>query len=180
MSIKEEWRPIKGYEGFYEVSNLGRVRSLDREIVRNDERKQFYHGITLKNIITKIGYAAVFLCKNNKYTLSHIHRVVATAFIPNPQSLPQVNHIDGNKQNNHVDNLEWCTAKQNTIHAFNTGLIKSGAKHHASKLTFEQVQKIRNEYIPYDRLHGGVALSKKYGVSPETINKIIHNKTYKK
>ena len=94
----EEFRDIPGYEGVYEVSNLGRVR-------RN--------GRILKPTNDRGGYLFVNLCKNGTRKTVKIHRLVAYAFLPNPQNLPQINHIDEDKTNNAVDNLEWCDSKYN-------------------------------------------------------------------
>lgn len=101
----EIWLPIKGYEGKYEVSSLGRVRSLNYH--RTGQTKY----MILQN--DKYGYKCVPLRKNGKLRLHKVHRLVAEAFIPNWFDEPQVNHIDEDKTNNHVDNLEWCDAKYN-------------------------------------------------------------------
>lgn len=98
--MEEIWKDIKGYEGLYQVSNLGRVKSLRRNIILKQ-------GITC-------GYERVVLYTNNSYKNFLIHRLVAHAFIPNPDNLPQVNHIDENKLNNCADNLEWCDSKYNS------------------------------------------------------------------
>lgn len=102
----EEWRDVVGYEGVYQVSDQGNVRSLN------------YHGehriAILKNRLNRSGYYEVALCKNNTMKPFKVHRLVAIAFIPNPHNLPCVNHKDENKLNNRVDNLEWCTHKYNT------------------------------------------------------------------
>ena len=105
---EEIWRPVMGYEGFYEVSNQGRVRSVDRY----DNNNHFRKG-ELMNLFYGCGYLRVIFSKNGIVKKHLVHRLVAQAFIPNPLSLPQVNHIDENKSNNNVDNLEWCTAKYN-------------------------------------------------------------------
>lgn len=107
--MEEIWRPIKGYESLYEVSNLGRVKSLPRE-TNNQYGKEERILKTEKSIK---GYVMVSLRKEGKSKLCSIHRLVAEAFIPNPNNLPCVNHIDEDKTNNRVSNLEWCTHKYN-------------------------------------------------------------------
>ena len=103
----EEWRPVVGYEGLYEVSNTGQVRSLDRFYYR------LHKGKVLSPAKDRYGYLTVTLNCNGKSKTIKIHRLVAQAFIENPDNLPQVNHKDEDKTNNNVDNLEWCTAKYN-------------------------------------------------------------------
>ena len=105
----EEWRPIVGYEGQYEVSSYGRVRSLDRY----DRMNRFWKGRILKSYTDTVGYLNVRLCSNGKLKHHLVHRLVAEAFIPNPDNLPQVNHRDEVKNNNSVENLEWCDGKYN-------------------------------------------------------------------
>lgn len=134
MSLKDEkWLPIKdkiNFEGLYEVSNKGRVRSLPR--VQEDKlgRIAVQTGCILKDLPSKQSsmgtYRQVILHKNNKQFTRLVHRLVAASFIPNESCLPFVNHIDGDPSNNCVENLEWCTAKQNTLHAIKLGLFKPG------------------------------------------------------
>lgn len=105
---EEEWRDVQGYEGLYQVSNLGNVKSLDRKTTWNEE-----------NILTpwvQNGYPFVRLCKDGKTKTFSIHRLVAIAFIPNPLKLPMVNHKDETRNNNHVENLEWCDAQYNNTY----------------------------------------------------------------
>lgn len=102
---KEIWKPVEGFEGLYEVSNLGRVKSLSN----NKSRKERI----LKPAKTKNGYLYVGLCRNGKMKYFKVHRLVATAFIPNPEGLPEVNHKDESKSNNCVSNLEFCDRKYN-------------------------------------------------------------------
>lgn len=109
--MKEEWRPIKGYEGLYEVSNMGRVKSLHAS-----------QEIILKQAECTNGYMEVKLSKDGTKNMKLVHRLVAIAFIKNPNNYECVNHKDGNKKNNTVGNLEWCTVKENTHHAIKTGL----------------------------------------------------------
>lgn len=119
--MEEVWKPIKDFEGYYEVSNLGNVRSVDR-IVEVQSKNQFgsyttkrlCKGTILRPSTNNFGYPYVLLCKDGKYTTLYVHRLVAQAFLPNPDSLPEVNHIDEDKTNNRVTNLEWCSSKYNS------------------------------------------------------------------
>lgn len=111
-----EWRPVKGYEGLYEVSNKGQVRSLPRTVpifTKGVRSKTFRPGKVLHPQKTHLNYQQVVLSKDNKQRHKQVHRLVAEAFIPNPNNLPQVNHIDECPGNNRVENLEWCSAKYN-------------------------------------------------------------------
>ena len=109
----EEWRPIEGYEGLYEVSSYGRVRSLDRYVKYSNGRIHLYKGKVLSPIKDTDGYLKVNLYCNGKNKKCLVHRLISQAFIPNPLGLPQVNHRDEDKSNNSIDNPEWCTAKYN-------------------------------------------------------------------
>lgn len=115
--MKEIWKDVVEFEGLYQVSNYGRIKSLSN---RSNHKEQ----IIMKQNINNKGYMQLTLCKNRKQITKKVHRIVAEAFIPNPNNLPQVNHKDGNKQNNNVDNLEWCTNSYNQLHANKMGLNK--------------------------------------------------------
>ena len=116
MYFVEIWKDVVGYEGCYKVSNKGRVKTVARDIV--DKRGRPFH--IKENIKTPQdngrGYMSVQLYKNNKQHIVYVHRLVATAFIPNPYYKPTVNHKDKNTKNNSVENLEWCTYKENEKH----------------------------------------------------------------
>lgn len=114
----EVWKDIQGYEGLYQVSNLGRVRSLDRHVPHGRLGKKFCMGHLMATHQTSAGYLAVNLCKKNKYRSFDIHRLVAIAFIPvqNNNDAVQVNHKDENKHNNCADNLEWCSVSYNNMY----------------------------------------------------------------
>ena len=112
MSVsKEVWKPIKGYEGLYEVSNLGRVKSTERRGAYGLKENGRIRSLGERN-----GYRYIALCKDGKYKKQYVHRLVAQAFIPNPENLPCVNHKDESKGNNRVDNLEWCTYRYNSCY----------------------------------------------------------------
>lgn len=130
--MKEVWKDIAGYEGMYQISNLGRVKSLDR-YVDYGYSSAYRKGRVLKEGKATGGYLQVELWKNKKTIQGLIHRLVAEAFIPNPDNLPQVNHKDENKQNNRVDNLEWCTSKDN----INYG---TGIKRRVEKISVKIIQ----------------------------------------
>ena len=110
---EEIWRPVVGYEGLYEVSSYGRVRSMDRYVKCDYERYRLHKGKVLSPGKDKDGYLFVVLSCNGKHKTIAVHRLVAQTFIPNPDDLPQVNHRDENPSNDNVDNLEWCDAKYN-------------------------------------------------------------------
>ena len=116
----EEWRSVIGYEGIYEVSNYGRVRSVDREVKQSNGSIGHYKGKILKGEYDKKGYRRYRLSKNNKTQKKFEHQLVAQAFIPNPNNYSMINHKDEIKDNNHVSNLEWCDSKYNN----NYGTIK--------------------------------------------------------
>lgn len=120
----ELYRPIKGYEGLYEVSNHGNVRSLSRMTKGRWGSMKTSPGRQLKLNKHQLGYLRVDLSKDGKSKHNLAHRLVAEAFIPNPDNKKAVNHIDGDKENNRVENLEWCTYKENTQHALANGLLK--------------------------------------------------------
>lgn len=141
MSLNEVWKPIKNYEGLYEVSNFGRVKSMPRLKINHGGKQLTKEKILKGNDFNK-GYLKVPLTDNNhvrKYFL--IHRLVAEAFIinDNPKEKTDVNHIDGNKKNNCVNNLEWCTRSYNLHHAYENGLRPT-----VKELCIE-IENLRNE-----------------------------------
>lgn len=112
--MEEIWEPIKGYEGLYEVSNLGRVKRLPYSIIGKGIRN--FKGGILKGSIARNGYVRVTLTKDGVNRFFHVHRLVAEAFIENPDKLPFINHIDENRTNNRINNLEWCTCQYNNTY----------------------------------------------------------------
>ena len=135
--MEEIWKDVVGYEGLYQVSNLGRVKSIAHKVrcrggfrtlptklmsPQTDKKKNFYYFVRLhKNGVAKSYF---------------VHRLVAVAFIDNPNNLPQINHKDGNKRNNNVNNIEWCTASENSHHAFTTGLSTPTISHYRGVQAF--------------------------------------------
>ena len=174
-NIIEEWKEIEGFDGFYQVSNLGRVKSVGG-LCGTVKRKPHI----LKISKTKGGYERVRLQHNGKDITIRVHQLVAKAFVDNPLNKETVNHKDGNKLNNVFTNLEWSTRSEQLFHAYKMNLRKSkrGSSNVNAKLTEQQVEEIRSMYIPMSREFGTVALSKKYNVSHRVIGLIVANKSY--
>lgn len=120
--IEEVWKPVKGYEGIYEVSNIGRVKSCERIVTRSNGRKINFPEKIMKPSINHKGYEVIDLRKNGKRECGFVHRLVGKAFIENPNNKKQINHKNGVKRDNNVDNLEWVTNKENVIHAYKNNL----------------------------------------------------------
>ena len=116
ISIRPKWKDIVGYENEYQINQFGEIRTL------KDSPKLKKYDVLKPQISKRNGYVYQMLYKNGKEKLLRVHRLVAMAFLPNPNNLPQVNHKDGNKQNNSVDNLEWCEQSYNMKHAYKNGL----------------------------------------------------------
>lgn len=137
MEIEAEvWKDIKGYEGLYQVSNLGNVKSIPRPRTK---------GGILKQRKSNSGYSQVRFTKEHKGYMLYVHRLVAQAFITNPNNLPQVNHKDGNKQNNRADNLEWITSQDNVLHRFRVLKQEPVRKYKEEKIN-HSTKEGRNQY----------------------------------
>ena len=119
---EEIWKDVVGYEGLYEVSNLGRIRSLDRVVAHYTAGTAIRKG-KMRSLSFDGNYLSVSFSRDGKTVTRRVHRVVAEAFIPNPNNYSDVDHIDCNKLNNHIDNLRWCTSADNTRYARENGLI---------------------------------------------------------
>ena len=171
------WKDIKGYEGMYQVSDQGDIKSL-RKWSGTCYRKE---RILSKNRLTKDGYHRVSLAKDGKYKDFSVHRLVAQAFIPNPENKLTVNHKNGDKLDNRVENLEWATREENMQHAYDNGLKKSikGSSNSNSKLSDDDVRYIRKHYKRRDKTFGTVGLAKKFGTTPRVIGLVVRGLTYK-
>lgn len=134
INEKEIWKDVPGYDGVYQVSSIGRVRSVTRVIKHGDHKRTSY-GTILIQYVTVWGYMGIGFYKDRKRKCHPIHRLVAIAFIPNPENKKQVNHKNGIKTDNRIENLEWATPHENISHAFSNGLsfVKRGSGNHFAK-----------------------------------------------
>lgn len=167
MNETDGYREIPGTNGMYLVNRFGDIYSVG-------SRK------TLKPKITKDGYCYTAIRRNGKVAWVRYHRIVAEVFIPNPDGLETVNHKDGNKCNNSVDNLEWADRSAQMAHAYAHGLKKPmcGEDNAVAKLTKEQAEEIRRKYVRQSRTFGTVALAREYGVSDVVIGHIVRGESY--
>lgn len=172
--MKEIWKDIKGFEGRYRISNTGKVYSMPRS------GSGGHKGMYLKPKPHSAGYRYVSLKCNGREKGKSIHRLVAEHFIPNPASKPQVNHKDGDKTNNHVSNLEWCTMSENIKHSFDNGFHKPpdnvGQNNSKAKLKTVDVINIRDDSPKTFKERKAVA--DKHGVSEATIWQIVTRQTW--
>lgn len=161
---EEIWKPISGYEGLYEVSNLWKVKSI-----RNNK--------LLKCFKDKLGRNQCTLSVSNKPKYCRVHRLLAEAFIPNPDNKPFINHIDNNPDNNVISNLEWCTPLENMEHKTKQGRNNNviGENHPAHKLKIEQVIQIKKLLLNKSYIEVG----KLFNINKTTIYDILKNKTWK-
>lgn len=175
--LAEVWKSVKGYEGFYEVSNLGRIKSLDR-LLKGKYRLYRQPGKLLKPRISN-GYKYVNLCKNGKIKVATIHTLVLSTFRRPAKPREIANHKDGVKSNNSLKNLEWCTYRENALHAFRIGLRKRklGMDNNSVKLTNTQVLKIRT--IRAESKLSYRKLGKLFGITGMACYDIISRKTWK-
>lgn len=171
--MNEEWKPILNYPG-YEVSSIGKVRSLPRiSICKDPQGKDRTYRVRGCMLQLRMSFGYMQTCMRipgRKAKSDFIHRLVAIAFIPNPENKPQVNHIDHDRTNNHVSNLEWVTQSENAKHAGKSGRLTFNN----NKLTLEQVREIRNS--PDVTC---LAMGKKFGVTKGIVSKIRRRELWK-
>lgn len=176
--MNEIWKDVVGYEGRYQVSNIGRVKSLARVVIRRNNVPQHRTERIMNPATDGKGYKRISLSKNAKDSTKKVHRLVAEAFIPNPKNLPQVNHKNCIKYDNRVENLEWCDNSHNQKHAFKHGLnyARKGENANRALLTNKQVCEIKKllstgKYYQHE-------IAKMYNVSQSAISHINIGKTY--
>lgn len=178
---KEIWEDIIGYEGLYMVSNLGRVKALERKVsIANKKSPYKTQQLTehIKKPTLSRGYLRLGLCKNGKIHRFQVHRLVALSFILNPENKSQVNHINGIKTDNRVVNLEWATQSENMKHAFEIGLQElKGEKHPMHKTTEKVVREMRSKFVP--NVYTINMLAEEYGLSMYCVRDIVYNQRWK-
>ncbi len=168
--MQEIWLDITGYEGLYQVSNYGHIKSLDR-YVRCMNGTRFIKGQSISpNFSGRYGYFDLSVDGIGRTV--HVHRLVALHFVQNPDNKSDVNHIDFDRRNNRADNLEWVTQKENIRHSVNSNRNAFGSRHGAAKLTEQQVLEIRSHG------KGFMWLAKKYNTSYSNIKKIRAKKIW--
>lgn len=178
MSIVNEiWKDVSGYEGYYQVSNLGRVRSLPRRVNAAYSATKLMSGKLLKPRYCKNGYYYVCLYGLGIQKNITVHSLVANAFLGDRPNGLDVNHIDGDKSNNSCTNLEYSSRSQNIRHALDTGLCHSriGDNHHASKLSSKDIPAIRYRLAMG---HSQLSIARDYGVSQTVIGDISRGVTW--
>tara|TARA_R100001086_G_scaffold246465_1_gene178733 strand:+ start:361 stop:891 length:531 start_codon:yes stop_codon:yes gene_type:complete len=169
------WTKVKNFEN-YEINPLGEVRSIPRMIDSNRGYKYYNTGKILKPILNSNGYYMVRLSKNGKVKQKYIHRLIAETLLKNTKDLPEINHKDGNKLNNNLENLEWVSYKQNINHSIESGLTPLGSKRKHSKLNENQVleiKKLLKEGLSYKEIF------KITNVNIHNIKSIKYNKCWK-
>jgi hypothetical protein len=174
MEYKEIFMDVVGYEGHYQISNLGRVKSLDKKIVYSNGGVRIHKGKILCQSKRGEYYKVTLTDQISRKTISN-HRLVCDAFLPNPKNLPQVNHIDGNKLNNNLNNLEWVCAKINKIHSYEIGLSPKGQTHYKTKLSRNDASCIKYGYDGFSQKE----IARIYNIKQSTVSAIRKGRNWK-
>lgn len=165
--LPEEWKPVVGFPG-YEISSYGRVKGKKGQIMtptRQKSRKHYYWHVDLMSPF-------------RNHNCKKLHRMVAEAFIPNPDNLPEVNHKDCNRDNNTIGNLEWASRKSNMEHASHNGRLLQGSKHRSAKFTEKQVIELR-EFKKNNPKVSSNSMAKMHGVNSGTMSRLLSNKQWR-
>lgn len=165
----EEWRDVAGFENLYLISSHGRIQTLHSGKSRRGSMRSL--------VLTKAGYFRVILFNKDHRKRILVHRLVCEAFIPNPLGLPFVNHKNGVRNDNRIENLEWCTAKQNSEHAANVlHSYEVGVNKHGAKLDEADVRSIRGSYKGGENC---ASIGRRFGVSKQTVKSIVDRLKWK-
>jgi hypothetical protein len=188
--MKEVFKDIPNYEGLYQVSNYGRVKGLERKVIRSRNPVTFRtnKGRIIKPTTNQSGYLYIGLCKDGKLKVYILHRLIALTFIPNPNNKETINHINGIKSDNNINNLEWNTVSENHKHAYKTGLRDSshllgengcctGEKNTNSKLKAFEVKQIK-DLLKLKRFTQ-TEIANLYKIGKTAISDIVNNKRWK-
>ncbi len=174
--MEEIWKDIEGYEGLYQVSNLGRVKSLGRSFIGKSGRQYLVVEKLRKVSYADNGYLVVGLYRNSRGKTFYVHRLVSSAFLLNSENKGTVNHINGQKDDNRAENLEWATQAENIKHAIDNGLKDSiGERNGISKLTEQQVITIKYGLTGLDQQK----IAEMYNVTQTTVSKIRTGRNWK-
>lgn len=169
--MEEVWKNIINFEDYYQISNYGRVKSLERIIFRKNNTTYFQKERIMKLTTNKNGYLYITLRKNNKVKTFLVHRLVAQAFISNPNNLPEINHKDEDKTNNRIENLEWCTNLYNEN--YGSGNARAGILHRKEVIQYNK----NNNYIC--KYKSGIDAEHQTGIDNASISRCCYNKQKK-
>ncbi len=170
--LDEEWRPAVGFEGYYDVSNLGRVRTVER-VVSNATGTRVVKSRIRACTDVRRGYKGVLLSKENKLTCARVHRLVARAFIPNPKNLETVDHINSDVTDNRAVNLRWASIQDNLRYMVEKGSSAIQRPRRAKRLTIEMVNLIRSSNL------NTVELGRVLGINNTSVGRVRNNKTWR-